>query len=158
MRRLSGAILTGALILLPAFFHGQAGDYAHVAAQQAQKLTFDGDTALWTVAIKPDKTADFEKLMARVKEALMKSDKPERKQQAAGWRVLRAPTAMPDGNVPYIHMISPVVKDADYTIMAILYEGNADPTEQRALYDLYRGAFAANLGAAGYKQVVDLSK
>ena len=34
------------------------GETAH------QKLTFDGDTALWTMAIKPDKTADFEQIMA----------------------------------------------------------------------------------------------
>ena len=33
--------------------------------------------------IKPDKTADFEAVIGKVKEALQKSDKPERKQQAA---------------------------------------------------------------------------
>ena len=158
MRRLSGMIVTGALVVLPAFFQGHAGRTAEVAAQAAQKLTFEGDTALWTVAIKPDKTKDFESLMTKVKEALMKSDKPERKQQAAGWKVVKAPKALPDGNIPYVHVISPVVKDADYTIMAILYEANADPGEQRALYELYRGAFAANLGAGAYTQVVDLSK
>ena len=40
------------------------------AASTHQKLTFDGDTALWTVAIKPDKTADFERIMKKVHEAL----------------------------------------------------------------------------------------
>ena len=158
MRRLSGVILTGALVVLPAFSQGHAGESVRVAAQQAQKLTFEGDTALWTVAIKPDKTADFEALMAKVKEALMKSDKPERKQQAAGWKVVKGAKAMPDGNVPYVHVISPVVKDADYTIMAILYEAFTDPTEQKALYEQYRGAFAANLGAGAYQAAVDLSK
>jgi hypothetical protein len=151
MRRLSGMIVTGALVVLPAFFQGHAGHTAQVAAQAAQKLTFEGDTALWTVAIKPDKTADFESLMTKVKE-------PERKQQAAGWKVVKAPKALPDGNIPYVHVISPVVKDADYTIMAILYEAITDPAEQRALYELYRGAFAANLGAGAYTAVVDLSK
>lgn len=60
---------------------------------------------------------------------------------------------MPDGNIAYIHVLSPVVKDADYAVMAILYEANTDPAVQRELYDLYRGAFAANLGAAGYATV-----
>ena len=60
MRRLSGLVLAGALVLLPAFSQG------HARAQEAQKLTFDGDTALWTVAIKPDKTADFEMSAARL--------------------------------------------------------------------------------------------
>jgi hypothetical protein len=157
MRRLSGVLLIGALILLPAMTQGHLASSARVAAQ-AQKLAFEGDVALWTVAIKADKTADFEALMGKVKEALMKSDKPERKQQAAGWKVVKAGKPMPDGNVPYVHVISPVVKDADYTIMAILYEGFTDPAEQKALYDQYRGAFAANLGAGAYTQAVDLSK
>jgi hypothetical protein len=157
MRRLSGVLLIGALILLPAMTQGHLASSARVAAQ-AQKLAFEGDVALWTVAIKADKTADFEGLMAKVKEALMKSDKPERKQQAAGWKVVKAAKPLPDGNIPYVHVISPVVKDADYTIMAILYEGFTDPAEQKALYDQYRGAFAANLGAGAYVQAVDLSK
>lgn len=146
MRRLSGLLLAGALMMLPVF----SQSHVRAAEQAAQKFTFDGDTALWTVAIKPDKTADFEKLMGKVKEALVKL---ERKAQADGWKVVKAPKAMPDGNIPYIHVISPVVKDADYTIMAILYEANTDPAMQRELYDLYRGAFAANLGAAGYSTV-----
>ena len=41
--------------------------------------------------IKPDKTADFEVVMAKLKEALQKSEKPERKQQAAGWKVFKSP-------------------------------------------------------------------
>jgi hypothetical protein len=45
------------MLLLPAFY----GDGA-VRAQE-KTLTFDGDTAILTVAIKPDKTADFEQIM-----------------------------------------------------------------------------------------------
>ena len=41
-----------------------------------QKLTFEGDTALWTMAIKPDKTADFEQIMKKLQEALLKSADP----------------------------------------------------------------------------------
>ena len=78
MRRLSGVILAGAMMMLPALWQG---DRAHA---QAQALTFDGDTAIITVAIKPGKEADFEAIMGKVRDALMKSDKPERKQQAAG--------------------------------------------------------------------------
>jgi hypothetical protein len=146
MRRLSGLLLAGALMMLPVF----SQSHVHAAEQAAQKLTFDGDTALWTVAIKPDKTADFEKLMGKVQEALGKLN---RKPQADGWKLVKSGKAMPDGNIPYVHVISPVVKDADYTVMAILYEANTDPAVQRELYDLYRGAFGANLGAAGYAAV-----
>ena len=155
MRRLSGVLLAGALLMLPAVF--SIGD-GKVHAQPAQALTFDGDTALWSVTIKPDKTADFEQIMTRVKEALMKSDKPERKEQAAGWRVVKGNTPMKDGTIIYTHVISPVVKGADYTILSILYEANADPAEQRKLFETYRDSFAANLGASVATTAIDLSK
>ena len=31
------------------------------------RRTFEGDTALWTMAIKPDKTADFERVMSKMR-------------------------------------------------------------------------------------------
>jgi len=152
MRRLSGVILAGAVMMMPALWQGDR------AYAQAQALTFDGDTAILTVAIKPDKTADFEGIMGKVKEALMKSDKPNRKEQAAGWKVVKSPTAMKDGNIVYMHLISPVVKGADYSILPILYEVNTDPAEQRKLFETYRDSFAANLGGGAFSTVVDLSK
>ena len=115
MRRLSGLLLAGAIMLLPAFSQGHGGVRA-----QGQALTFDGDTAIVTVAIKPDKTAEFEQIMNDVRAALMKSEKPERKQQAAGWKVVKSGTPMKDGTIVYMHVIDPVVKGADYTILAIL--------------------------------------
>ena len=128
------------------------------AAQPApapQKLTFNGDVALWTVAIKPDQTAAFEQIMRRVREALMKSADPVRQRQAAGWKVMKIDKPMPDGNIAYVHVISPVVPDADYTVMQILYD--AFPDERQALYDGYRGAFAANLSLATGHVTVDLA-
>ena len=153
MRRVSGLLLAGALMLLPAFSQGHGGVRA-----QGQALTFDGDTAILTVTIKPDKTADFEQIMADVRTALMKSEKPERKQQAAGWKVVKSATPMKDGTIVYMHLISPVVKGADYTILAILYEANPDPAAQRAIFEKYRDAFAASLGGGAFTTVVDLSK
>lgn len=154
MRRLSGLLLAGAIMLLPAFSQG----HSTVHAQAAQALTFDGDTAILTVAIKPDKTAAFEQIMTKVREALLKSEKPERKQQAAGWKVVKSATAMKDGNIIYMHVLSPVVKGADYTILTLLYEANTDPAQQRALFEQYRDAFAANLGGGAFTTAVDLSK
>ncbi|MGE0593448.1 MAG: hypothetical protein AB7G23_06830 [Vicinamibacterales bacterium] len=151
MRRLSGVLLAGALLLLPAFSQGGAAQ-----AQEAQKLTFDGDIALWTVAIRPDKTADFEQIMAKLQQALKTSSDPARQQQAQGWKVMKMPTALPDGNIAYVHIVNPVVRDADYTIMQVLYD--AFPEERQALYEMYRGAFAANLSLATGSVVVDMSK
>ena len=119
---------------------------------------FTSDAGIMISAIKPDKTADFEQIMADVRGALMKSEKPERKQQAAGWKVVKSATPMKDGNVVYMHLITPVVKGADYTILAILYEANPDPTAQRAIFEKYRDAFAASLGGGAFTTVLDLSK
>ena len=153
MRRLSGLLLAGAIMLLPAFSQGHGGVRA-----QSQALTFDGDTAIVTVAIKPDKTAEFEQIMNDVRAALMKSEKPERKQQAAGWKVVKSATPMKDGTIVYMHVINPVVKGADYTILAILYETTTDAAAQRAIFEKYRDAFAASLGGGAFTTVVDLSK
>ena len=154
MRRLSGVLLAGAILLAGALSQNA------LAARQAapQKFTLEGELALWSVSIRPDKAADYEQILGKVKEALQKSEAPEAKQQLAGWKVIKGAKPMPDGNIVYTHVIHPVVKGADYTIMAILYEANADPGEQRNLYEMYRGAFAANLGASAGTVAVDLSK
>jgi hypothetical protein len=123
--------------------------------RQVQKLTFNGDVALWTVAIKPAKTADFERVMARVKDALSKSSDPAKQRQAAGWKVMKIEKPLPDGNIAYVHVISPVVPGADYTVMQILYD--AFPDERQALYETYRDAFAANLSMATGRVAVDLA-
>jgi len=157
MRRLSGFLLAGAILSLLAF-HGDGSVYA----QGSKELTFDGDTAIITVAIKPDKTADFEQIMKDLGAALMKSEKPERKQQAAGWKVVKSATTLKEGpaagSVVYMHVIDPVVKGADYTILTLLYEANTDPIAQRAIFEKYRDAFAANLGGGAFTTSVDLSK
>jgi hypothetical protein len=145
MRRFSLVVLAGALLVLSALSHRDLAQ-GQEAAQAPPKLTFEGDTALWTVAIKPDKTADFEKIVSKLKEGLKKSDKPDRQKQAEGWKIMRLAKPLPDGNIAYVHIINPVVPGADYTVMQALYE--MFPEERQALYDMYRGAFAQNLSLA----------
>jgi len=125
------------------------------AAPVHQRLTFQGDVALWTVAIRPDKTGAFEQIMGRVRDALATSSDPLRQQQAAGWKVMRIAKPLPDGNIAYVHVISPVVHDADYTVMQILYD--AFPDERQALYEMYRDAFAASVSLAAGPLAVDMS-
>ncbi len=95
---------------------------------------------LFTFIIKADKAADFEKVMGKLHEALANSDKPERRQQAAGWKLYKAAEAGPNGNVIYYNVISPVLKGADYAPSKIIAE--VFPTEAQALFLLYRDAFA----------------
>ena len=152
MRRLFGLLLAGTIMLLPALSQN------HGTAHAQDALTFNGNMALLSIAIKPGQTAQFEQIMAKVREALTTSSNPQRKQQAAGWKVFKSATAMPDGNIVYTHVINPVVRGTDYTIMAILYEAFTDPSEQTALFETYRDAFGANLGGSAGTVAVDLSR
>lgn len=122
---------------------------------QSKAFTLTGDLALWTVAIKPDKTSDYEKVLARVRDALQKSEKPERKQQASGWRVMKMDKPLPDGNIAYVHVIAPA-GGADYALLKAVYD--VFPLESQELYGLYRGAFAQNLALASGSIVMDMSK
>jgi hypothetical protein len=153
MSGLRSAVVIAATV--PLLLAGGHGRVVHAQHSPAQKLTFDGDVALWTVAVKPDKGADFEKIMTKLRDAFMKSPQPERRQQIAGWKVVRIDTPLPDGNLAYVHIINPVVRGADYAVMPALYE--AYPEERQALYELYRGAFVKNLSVAAGAIAVDLA-
>jgi hypothetical protein len=85
-------------------------------------LKLDGDTALWTIAIRPDQTADFEKLVARLRRALMKSPDTQHRQQAEGWQIIKGETPVHEKNVTYMYIVHPVVLATDYTFMLALYE------------------------------------
>jgi hypothetical protein len=132
---------------------GQPAQPAQQPAQAAPGLTFDGDAGLILMQIKPDKTADFESAMAKLHEALMKTDKPERKQQAAGWKIYKSTDPGPGGNVLYVAVINPALKGADYTVAKILYE--VFPTEVQQLFPSYRDSFAAGLNRVNLNLVQD---
>ena len=107
--------------------------------------------------IKPDKTADFEAVMVKLKEALQKSEKPERKEQAASWKVYKSPDPGPGGSVLYVYIVDPVVKGADYTVATILAE--AFPAgELAALYKQYTEAYATGQNFVNLALVSDLGK
>jgi hypothetical protein len=151
MRRLSGFLLAGAMLVLPAF--------AQPAVAQAAppKFTIDGEVAVLSVSVNAAKTADYEQVLNKLKEVLSKSEAPEAKQQAAGWQIVKALKPMPDGNVIYMHIIKPV-PGADYSVLQSIYAVVKDPTEQKALYDLYVGAGAKNLSLVAGTVAVDLGK
>ena len=107
--------------------------------------------------IKPDKTADFEAVMGKLKEALQKSEKPERKEQAKSWKVFKSPDPAAGGNVLYVFVIDPAVKGADYTVSNILAEG-FPPAEVNELYKQYAGAYAQGQNFVNLSLVSDLAK
>ena len=106
-------------------------------------------------AIKADKTADFESVMARVKEALGKSQDPQRKQQALSWRVFKGLETGPGGAVIYIWVLDPPVKEVEYVITDILRE--AFPNEAQDLWAKYTACFVSGQTMLNLQQVLNMS-
>ena len=156
LRRIVFGFVVGTLSAATAF--AQAAPAAPAAAAQAAPTarTFASDGGMVLNFIKPDKTADFEAVIAKLKEALSKSAKPERKQQAASWKVFKSPDPAAGGNVLYVFMIDPSVKGADYTVSTILAE--AFPAEVQALYKQYAEAYASGQNFVNLALVSDLGK
>src|SRR5215217_1722557 len=153
-----GTLVAGLMLVSQAAFAQAAAAPQPAPATPAQPaaapgLTFDGDAGLLFMQIKPDKTADFESVMAKLHEALTKTDKPERKQQAAGWKIYKSTEPGPGGNVLYVAVINPVLKGADYTVAKILYE--VFPTEVQTIFPAYRDSFAAGLSRTNLSLVQD---
>ncbi len=117
---------------------GQQPAAAQPAAAPPQRQ-FNGDAGIVLHYILADKAADFEAAMLKVKEALGKSPKPERKQQAAGWKVFKAGQG-PSGTVLYAFVIDPSLKGADYALGAILLEGLGEE-EGRAVFQKYADCY-----------------
>ena len=119
----------------------ESGSQSETHQAAGRSHVMGSDAGLVLNFIKPDKTADFEAVVAKVREALQGSNKPERKRQAASWKVFRAAEPGANGSVLYMFVIDPAVKGADYTVSGILAEGF--PTEVQDLYQKYAGAYAA---------------
>ena len=157
-------VFTGLVFTLAAFAVSAAPALAQAAPAQApaapapapQARVFTGDAGIMFNVIKADKTADFEMVIGKLKEALAKSENPVRKQQAAGWRVFKQAEPMPNGSILYIFLIDPVAKEADYTVSRILAE--VFPTEVQDLFKVYSEAYAGGVTMANYQLVVDLGK
>ena len=109
------------------------------AAKPAPVMTLEGDAAVVTILIKPDKTADFEAVLAKYKESLEKSDNAARKQQLAGMKFFKAQQAAPQGAV-YIIYVDPVVKGEEYDITRVVAE--VFPVEVQEVFQKYKDAFA----------------
>jgi hypothetical protein len=156
---------TLALALLPAALFAQAPPATTSPApapaqapadKKEPRMSFTGNAGVFLYQIKPDQTAVFEELVAKVKEGLGKSDKPERKQQLAGWKLYKAAEPM-SNNTLYVFVADPAVKGAEYDLLMLFAEAlgpAAGTPENQELFKKYIGAFAAgasrlNLTAVG---------
>ena len=129
---------------------GAAVASAQEPAKEPEKpvLPMEGDASVMIVLIKPDKTADFETVIAKYKEALGKNDKAARKEQLAGLKIYKSPTAM-GGNTAYIFSIDPVIKGEEYDITRVINE--VFPSEVTEYFNKYKDAYAG-------RQIIVLNK
>ena len=148
----------GCLVALAVVIGVGLGVQASAAGQQAnpQRL-FEQDAGFIQALIRPDRTADFEMVMQKVKEALQNTENPDRSGQTRGWKVFRSSGPGPNNSVLYIMIIDPPASGADYTISTILAEGYPGGEGQQ-LYDTFSGAFAGGIGAMDLRLVNDFSR
>jgi len=145
---------TLALALVPAAVFAQTPPAQTPPAQTAPaqpekpkepRMSFTGNAGVFLFQIKPDQTAVFEELVGKVKDSLAKSDKPERKQQLAAWKLYKSAEPM-GANTLYVFVADPAVKGAEYDLLMLLAEGlgtAAGTPENQELFKKYVGAFAA---------------
>ena len=142
MRRCVVTVILCALpaVLPPSGTAAPAQQQQQDSAEPAKPLlTLNGDAAIITILIKPDKTADFELVLAKLKDAMHNSPKPARKSQAEGWKIFKS-TQMAQGNAVYIMRIDPVVKGEEYDVTRLIAE--VFPVEVQELFLKYKDAFA----------------
>jgi hypothetical protein len=100
-----------------------------------QEYLFPSGAGVLFFHVHPDKTADFEGVVARLSEVLDKVGESSRKQQAASWRIYKSAEA-PRGSVIYMFFFDPAVFGADYDPVKVLSE--ALPADVKSLYERLR--------------------
>lgn len=106
------------------------------AAAAKPTLSFQNDAGLIILYVKADKSADFEDLMNKFKEAAGKVE--EAKAQAASLKLFKGPVGA--GTAVYVMIADPAVKNVEYWFLSILYK--AFPAEAQALYQKWTDAKA----------------
>ncbi len=101
------------------------------AASSTKDYVFPSGAGMLFFYVKPDRSADFEAVVARLSEALDKTQDPVLKQQAASWRILKSVELQTDSPV-YVFVFDPAVVGADYDPVKVLSE--SAPAELQALY------------------------
>src|SRR5688500_16043072 len=78
------------LAIATLFLRAQSASVQAPAAAPPTQIHLNCDARLILIYVQLDKTAEFEGAMQKIKEGLQKSEKPERKEQAASWKIFKA--------------------------------------------------------------------
>jgi hypothetical protein len=154
-----------AVVLAPAATFAQATTTGQPPAGQqpaepakpaAPKIPFTTPAGILLVQIKPDKTAVFEEMAAKLKAGFAKTQDPTIQKQAAGFKIYKS--SEPFGpNALYVVLIDPAVADSEYELFQMLSK-TMTPDELRApetaeMWKRYADAFAAGLSKLSLTQI-----
>ncbi len=101
--------------------------------------TFTAPVGLLFNTVRPERVADFEKVVGFLEAALEKSSDAKDRAQAQGWRIFRAVEPGPGNTVLYVFILDPTVPGVDYGLGRILAEAY-DTTQLQEIWRLYTGA------------------
>lgn len=105
--------------------------------------TFSAPVGLLLNAVRPERVADFEKLIGHLQSALAASSDATIRAQAKGWKVYKASETGPNGSVLYVFLLDPTVKGADYGLGRILAEAFPDTARLQEIWKLYTDSVAS---------------
>ena len=94
-------------------------------------------------AVRPERVADFEKVMGYLQAALASSPNATVREQAQGWRVFKATETGPNGAVLYVFLLDPTVTGVDYGLGRILAEAYPDQAKLQEIWKLYTDSLAS---------------
>ena len=99
--------------------------------------TFTAPIGLLFNTVRPDKAADFEKLVAAVRKTLESSTDAKLQAIAKGLRFYKATEPGPGNSVLYVFLVDPTVPGEDYGLGRILSSGSTDATALQEIWKLY---------------------
>jgi hypothetical protein len=98
---------------------------------------FSAPVGLLFNTVRPERVADFEKVIAYLQHALEISSDPMVQAQARGWRMYKATEPGPNGTVLYVFAMDPTVPGAEYGLGRILAAAYPNAAELQEIWRLY---------------------
>ena len=145
-----------ALVLAPAAIQAQqtlpppAAPAKVPPGEPASKPTAASSVRMFTTpagiivnAVRPERVADFEKVLGYLQAAFSASANATVRAQAEGWRFYKATEPGPNGSVVYVFLLDPAVTGVEYGLGRILAEAYPDPTKLQEIWKLYTDSLAS---------------
>jgi hypothetical protein len=115
--------------------------------------TFTTPAGVILNAVRPERVADFEKVVGYLHAALASSSNPTVRAQAQGWRVFKAAETGPNGAVLYVFLLDPTVPGAEYGLGPILAEAYPEQAKLQEIWKLYTDSLASGGSLLGLTPV-----